>query len=142
MSIGSLQESITVTATADRERSVAPLPPAMRPSSFTPPGCGARTESAPNVLPGGARRIGGQIRAPMKTKHVSPIYPSGATGGVVILEAVIGADGRVSDVKLLRTPAPDLALSAENAVRQWEFVPTLLNCVAVPVVMTVTVQFN
>ena len=58
------------------------------------------------------------------------------------MEAVIGADGLVNEVKVLRTPATALALSAENAVRQWEFTPTLLNCVPVPVIMTVTVDFN
>jgi len=29
-----------------------------------------------------------------------------------------------------------------DAVRQWEFDPTLLNCQAIPVTMTVTIDFN
>jgi TonB family protein len=61
---------------------------------------------------------------------------------VVILEAVIGPNGLVNDAKVLRSPAPALAQAAETAVRQWEFTPTLLNCVPVPVIMTVTVDFN
>jgi protein TonB len=32
--------------------------------------------------------------------------------------------------------------SAVDAVRQWEYTPTLLNGVPVPVIMTVTVTFN
>jgi outer membrane biosynthesis protein TonB len=58
------------------------------------------------------------------------------------MEAVIGPDGLLTDVKMLRSPAPALAQSAETAVRQWEFTPTLLNCVPVPVIMMVTVDYN
>ena len=35
-----------------------------------------------------------------------------------------------------------LDAAALDAVRQWEFTPTLLNGVPVPVIMTVTVQFT
>jgi TonB family protein len=37
-------------------------------------------------------------------------------------------------------PAPDRA--ALEAVKQWEYTPTELNGVAVPVIMTVTVNFK
>ena len=49
-------------------------------------------------------RIGGQIRQPTKTRHVSPVYPEGPSAGIVILEAVIGPEGLVTDAKVLRTP--------------------------------------
>ena len=61
--------------------------------------------------------------------------------GVVILEATIGADGKVKDVRVLRS-IPLLDQAAIDAVRQWEYTPTLLNNVPVPVIMTVTVQFT
>jgi protein TonB len=61
--------------------------------------------------------------------------------GVVIIEAVIGADGKVADAKILRSVA-QLDEAALAAVRQWEFSPTLLNGKPVPVVMTVTVNFK
>jgi protein TonB len=60
--------------------------------------------------------------------------------GVVILEAIIGADGRVQEVRVLRSK-PLLDQAAIDAVRQWLFTPTLLNGVPVPVIMTVTVNF-
>ena len=59
----------------------------------------------------------------------------------MILEATIGPDGRVQDVKVLRS-IPLLDQAALDAVRQWVFTPTLLNGVPVPVIMTVTVQFT
>lgn len=92
-----------------------------------------------------AVRVGGKIRPPTKTKNVTPVYPPAAKAagvqGVVIIEAVIGADGKVADAKVLRS-VPDLDGAAVAAVKQWEFTPTLLNGKPVPVVMTVTVNFK
>jgi protein TonB len=61
--------------------------------------------------------------------------------GVVILEAIIGQDGRILDARVLRS-IPLLDQAALDAVKQWEYTPTLLNGVPVPVIMTVTVQFT
>jgi periplasmic protein TonB len=88
---------------------------------------------------------GGDIRVPQKIRHVAPIYPSIARAngveGVVILEAVIGENGRVKNVRVLRS-IQLLDQAAVDAVRQWQFTPTLLNGQPVPVVMTVTVSFE
>jgi protein TonB len=89
--------------------------------------------------------VGGKIRPPAKVRHVPPIYPAIAqqarVEGIVIIEAVIGVDGRVKQARVLRSkPLLDEATLA--AVRQWEFSPTTLNGVAVPVIMTVTVNFT
>jgi periplasmic protein TonB len=90
-------------------------------------------------------RVGGNIKQPTKTKHVPPVYPpiaqSARVQGVVIIEATIGPDGKVRDARVLRS-IPLLDASALDAVKQWEFTPTLLNGVPVPVIMTVTVQFT
>ena len=90
-------------------------------------------------------RVGGTIRPPVKTRHVDPIYPQMAilarVQGVVIIEATIGADGRLIDARVLRSE-PLLKDAALEAVRQWQFTPTLLNGVPVPVIMTVTVNFT
>ena len=90
-------------------------------------------------------RVGGNIKPPTKTRDVRPRYPSIAQSarvtGVVILEATIGVDGKVQDTRILRS-VPLLDQAAIDAVRQWEYSPTLLNGTAVPVIMTVTVQFT
>ena len=90
-------------------------------------------------------RVGGNIRSPTKVRDVKPIYPPEAQTagiqGVIILETTVAADGRVSDAKVLRS-IPLLDEAALDAVRQWEFTPTLLNGVPVPVIMTVTVNFT
>jgi TonB family protein len=93
----------------------------------------------------GAIRVGGNVPPPTKTKHVNPEYPaiaqSSRVQGVVIMEAIIGADGHVRDARILRS-VPLLDQAALDAVKQWEFTPTMLNGAPVPVIMTVTVQFT
>ena len=90
-------------------------------------------------------RVGGQIKAPRKVRDQPPAYPDVAkqarVEGVVVLEAVISPQGRVTEVKVLRG-SPLLDDAAVNAVKSWVYTPTLLNGVPVPVVMTVTVSFK
>ena len=92
-----------------------------------------------------AVRVGGQIRPPTKIKDVKPVYPAIARSarvvGVVIIEATIGPDGKVIDAKVVRS-VPLLDQAALDAVQQWEYMPTLLNGVPVPVVVTVTINFT
>jgi protein TonB len=92
-----------------------------------------------------ALRVGGEIKAPQKLKHVSPVYPPIAqaanVAGVVIVEVRIGTDGRVEEGHVLKS-IPLLDQAALDAVRQWEFTPTLLNGQAVPVIMTTTINFS
>jgi len=99
----------------------------------------------PPGWPANAVRVGGNMKQPVKTKHVAPVYPpiaqSANVQGVVILEAVIGVDGKVQDARILRS-IPLLDQAAIDAVKQWEFTPTLLNGTPVPVIMTATVQFT
>ena len=90
-------------------------------------------------------RIGGQIKAPSKIKDVKPVYPaiaqSARVAGVVTIEATIGPDGKVMDAKVVHS-IPLLDQAALDAVRQWEYTPTLLNGVPVPVLVTVTINFT
>jgi TonB family protein len=90
-------------------------------------------------------RVGEGIVEPRKIKNANPEYPAAAKAahvqGVVILECHIRPDGTVEDVKVLRG-IPLLDDAAVKAVRQWAYTPTLLNGVAVPVIMTVTVNFR
>jgi len=90
-------------------------------------------------------RVGGSIIRPERVYEVAPVYPpvarSARVEGTVILEALIDVDGRVRDVRVLRSQ-PLLDAAAVEAVRQWRFTPTRLNGEPVPVVMTVTVRFE
>jgi protein TonB len=99
----------------------------------------------PPPSPTTPQRVGGIIKEPKKIRHVPPVYPSMAQQahieGIVVIEAIIGVDGRVKEARVLRSK-PLLEQAALDAVRQWEFTPTTLNGVPVPVIMTVTVNFK
>ena len=90
-------------------------------------------------------RPGGAIRPPVRTSYVAPEYPEIArkarVEGTVIIEAIIGIDGRVENARVLKS-SPLLDSAALAAVRRWEYTPTLLNGDPTAVIMTVTVQFN
>jgi protein TonB len=92
-----------------------------------------------------ALRVGGAVKPPVKVRDVRPVYPPIArtanVTGVVIMEVRIGPDGRVEDAHVLRS-IPLLDEAALDAVKQWQFAPTLMNGQAVPVIMTVTVNFT
>jgi TonB family protein len=92
-----------------------------------------------------AVRVGGNIRPPIKIKDVAPVYPaiarSARVTGAVTVEATIGEDGKVADARVVKS-VPLLDQAALDAVRQWEYRPTLLNGVPVPVVVTVVINFT
>jgi protein TonB len=82
---------------------------------------------------------------PRKVHDVAPRYPELAQRagleGVVVIEAVISVDGTVRDARVLRSVTL-LDRAALDAVKQWRYAPTRLNGIAVPVIVTVTVQFR
>lgn len=103
------------------------------------------TVPPPPPEPAGPIRLHSGMKAPVKTTDVAPVYPviakTAHVQGVVILEAVLNAQGGVESVRVLRS-LPLLDQAAVDAVQQWRFTPALLNGQPVPVVMTVTVNFT
>ena len=92
-----------------------------------------------------AVRPGGRIMPPKKIKDVAPVYPaiakSAGVSGAVTIEATIGTNGKVVDARVVRS-IPLLDQAALDAVRQWEYLPTMLNGLPVPIMVTVTVNFT
>ena len=92
-----------------------------------------------------AVRVTPQIKTPTKIKDVRPVYPAIAQAakvqGAVVIEATIDPEGKVVDTNVVRS-VPLLDQAALDAVRQWEYTPTLVKGKAVPVVMTITVNFT
>jgi TonB family protein len=93
----------------------------------------------------GAFRVGPNLPAPRRTKNVRPDFPEEAqrrrVGGAVGLELLIGPDGRVKDVRVVRS-SPLFDEAAMDAARKWEYEPPLIDGKAVSVVLSVTVTFN
>jgi TonB family protein len=90
-------------------------------------------------------RVGGDIKTPVKLRDVRPVYPAEAqqarVSGMVVIEAVIDTQGDVRAARVLRS-VPLLDQAALDAVRQWQFAPTVRDGAPVPVIMTVTVNFT
>ena len=84
------------------------------------------------------------IEAAKLISRVQPAYPALAIQariqGNVVLHAIIGRDGQVSELQVL-SGHPLLVNAALDAVRQWRYSPTLLNGQAVEVETTITVSF-
>jgi protein TonB len=84
------------------------------------------------------------IEAAKLISRVQLVYPQLAIQariqGNVVLHAIIGRDGQVSELQVL-SGHPLLVNAALDAVRQWRYSPTLLNGQAVEVETTITVSF-
>lgn len=93
----------------------------------------------------GVYRVGAGLPPPKKLDDVRPQYPIEANvaqiEGVVIAEVIIDETGRVTDARILRS-IPLLDEAALQAVREWRFAPSIVDGRAVPVKMTVTVNFQ
>jgi TonB family protein len=129
-------------STTGRTGNTMPPPPPPPPPPPAPAGLAPGPGADAGVRP---LRVGGDIHPPTKLKDVPAVYPAAAreagVQGVVILEVVIDEMGNVSTAGVLRS-VELLDQAALEAVRQWQFTPTLLNGLPVPVVMTVTINFT
>ena len=94
----------------------------------------------------GGTSVGGKILPPVRLLGVRPAYPevlrSQRVGGTVTMDAIIGTDGMTRDVRAVSSSHPDLEQAAVEAVRQWQYSQTLLNCVPIEVSMKVTTRFD
>jgi protein TonB len=99
----------------------------------------------PPAEPRAPIRTGGAVKPPALITRVQPVYPGVAVSariqGVVVLEAIVGRDGRVEDVRVLQS-VPLLDKAATDAVLQWRYAPLLLNGKAERFILTVTLAFN
>jgi TonB family protein len=105
------------------------------------PAGNAKQPAAPEVpLP-----IGGDVKTAKLISSVSPIYPAMAKNqhiaGDVRVDALIDANGRVTTTKVISGPAL-LHQAAMDALRQWKYQPATLDGKAVPMHLTVTIQFR
>jgi periplasmic protein TonB len=76
--------------------------------------------------------------------QVKPVYPPLARQariqGAVLLQAIIGKDGSIENLRLV-SGHPMLAPAAIEAVRQWRYRPYTLNRAPVEVQTEITVNF-
>jgi TonB family protein len=118
--LGTISEKVTVTA-AGQPRQV-------------PPGTPQRI------------RVGGHVVAANLIHQVKPVYPESARDagieGTVHLQGVIGADGTLAIVRIIRSNNADLTAAALESVKQWRYRPTQLNGEPVEVLTDIDVEFK
>ena len=92
------------------------------------------------------RFVEGVFEEPKKLGGPPPKYPEESrkarSQGIVLLDALITADGIVSDVVVKKSPDNLLSQAAMDAVEQWTFQPALLEGRPVAVRYMMTVRFN
>ena len=90
-------------------------------------------------------RVGGNMQSANLSKKVTPEYPllakQAGIEGLVRLTVVIDREGNVANLQLV-SGHPLLVVAATNAVRQWQYKPTLINGRPVEVVTQVDVNFE
>jgi protein TonB len=90
-------------------------------------------------------RRGGDVIAAMALYQPKPVYPPLAImariQGTVVLQAIIGTDGSVRNLKAL-SGHPLLVPAAIDAVKTWRYQPTLLNAEPVEVLTQIDVKFE
>ena len=117
---------------------VTPPPPQTTGALGAP--SGAAPSSGPSRI-----RVGGTVQQANLISKVIPMYPPDAKEariqGVVHLTVVIAKDGTVQNIDVL-SGHPLLIPAAMDAVKQWQYKPTLLNGNPVEVVTQVDVNFT
>jgi periplasmic protein TonB len=90
-------------------------------------------------------RVGGVVKEPRPVKMVPPVYPPLASkarvSGTVVLEATLTAEGRVEEIKVI-SGHPLLVDAAIECVKKWEYEPSYLNGIPIPVILTAKVHFQ
>jgi TonB family protein len=100
--------------------------------------------TAASTADGQVIRYSGPPRVAALISHVAPVYPPLAKQaniqGTVDLSAIVGKDGHVRDLKLVRGH-PLLVQAALDAVNQWVYKPTLMNGEPVEIATDIQVNF-
>jgi periplasmic protein TonB len=90
-------------------------------------------------------RVGGNVQQAKLLRKPMPVYPPLAKQariqGTVKFTAVIGTDGTIRNLQML-SGHPLLVPSAQQAVMQWAYQPTLLNGEPVEVITQIDVNFT
>jgi TonB family protein len=132
-----------LSANVDTITGLAPSDPA-----FTPP-IQSQVAKSGDVPVSNVERtipISSGVMAGMILKKTQPIYPQNAKdshiSGTVILQARIGTDGGIHNLRVISSPSPILAVSALWAVSQWQYKPYRLLGEPVEVMTTVNVIYT
>lgn len=120
------------------------LPGEIAPSVAPPAPVAKPVENPAPPRPAQRIRQGGEVQAGLLIHKVLPVYPPLArqarVAGTVELAGVVGVDGRIRQLQVVRGHVLLIGAAVE-AVRQWVYRPTFLNGDPVEVIAPITVEF-
>ena len=107
---------------------------------------GAPTPAPLQPLPAGASRPGNGVSQPKLITKVPPKYTKEASRakieGTVTLRIVVSAEGRATQIEVVKSLDPGLDQEAINAVEQWRFEPGQKDGKPVAVLASIEVNFR
>jgi len=128
------------TTTIESLRSTRPSPVPDGTSTNANPAAPEIAKPAPSRV-----RVGSNVQASLLISRAEPVYPPLAKQaqiqGTVELSALIGKDGRVQNLMVVRGH-PLLVQAALDAVRNWVYEPTLIDGEPVEVEFSIDVNFT
>jgi bla regulator protein blaR1 len=90
--------------------------------------------------------ISSNVMSGLKISGENPTYPKEARAkkiqGAVVIDAIIGKDGAIKNLHVVKSPSKSLSESALKAVRTWRYQPYHLNGEPVEVNTTINVVYN
>lgn len=102
--------------------------------------------TTPLFAPDAYRPCDATATLPVVTCEVKPQYSpepmSQRVQGTVLLEAVVEANGRIGEIRVLKSLHPDLDRNAAAALRAWEFKPGTFMGTPAPILVTVEMTFK
>ena len=96
--------------------------------------------------PAGAMVSGPGVVGPKATYNPNPVYPPSASKdrvtGDVMMEAIVDENGRVQNIRVVRSLRNDLDNAAVDTFRRWRFEPARKDGQAMAAQITVSMTFN
>ena len=131
-----MEKGVSADGSTTTGRDVLTTPSSLSSSPTNP--SAATSGNTPNRV-----EVASGVSRGLLIRQVAPVYPDEARRahiqGTVVLQAVIGEDGRVTDLQFISGPR-ELARAAIGAVQQWRYRPYLL--MGKPVEVTTQIQVN
>jgi len=141
-------ETPTETPTATPTATSTPTPRPPTPTPVPPTATPIPPTPTPSVRTGDIVGPGPGVRVPVLIDQVEPRYPPVArqmrASGSVDLQALVGTDGSIEQVRVLKVSRPGLGFetAAEEAVRQWRYKPATKHDVKVRMWVTIHIPFR
>jgi TonB family protein len=115
-------------------------------SSFGAPGQTLKRNILSNPNPPACMHVAGKEPLAKVIEHVEPKYPEGPRKfrerGMVIMNLTIGADGSISEPRVVKALPTPLTYDALEAVRLWKFAPATLDGKPVPSNFCLTINYK